>query len=379
MAILSHAEDAPSLLDGEIELDEAYFGGRRKGKRARGVAGKVPVFGTLECDGQVHVSVVADVSAATLLKLTVKKVRRCSVVYTDRFGRYDSLMFGGYRHLKIDHQKLFSSGRVYINGLEGFWSWAEERLMKHHGVSKLRFPLYLKELEFRYNHRTDDLFDLIANYLCDLVPKQDAPKKRQTKYFKSHYPIVFLTIPTNCSGSNGFLMNATASGTAWSPSMPLMTITGVSAMRSFDEACGRTVVAIHRHLEIQPDQVRLFPTRCVESAHPSVDRKYPSSLNTAFKYLTMIGSSSIIKNFFEVSASPSALIFAIGSLINGLLLQRHFPHRKRCTYLCLMIPLDSSCGNALINRVERPESLSPCISQHGCPLEDSSHNRLPSA
>jgi transposase len=173
MAILSHAEDANSLLGGEIELDEAYFGGRRKGKRGRGAAGKVPVFGILERDGQVHVSVVADVSAATLLRLTVKKVRRGSVVYTDRFGSYDSLMFCGYRHLKIDHQKLFSSGRVYINGLEGFWSWAKERLMKHHGVSKARFPLYLKELEFRYNHRTDDLFDQVANYLCDLVPKRD--------------------------------------------------------------------------------------------------------------------------------------------------------------------------------------------------------------
>jgi transposase len=69
------------------------------------------------------------------------------------------------RHLKIDHQKLFSSGRVYIKGLEGFWSWAKERLMNHHGISKARFPLYIKELEFRYNHRTDDLFDLIANCL----------------------------------------------------------------------------------------------------------------------------------------------------------------------------------------------------------------------
>jgi len=173
LAILSHAEDAPSLLGGEIELDEAYFGGRRKGNRGRGAAGKVPVFGILERDGQVHVSVVPDVSAATLLTLTVKKVRRGSVVYTDRFGSYDSLMFCGYRHLKVDHQKFFSSGRVYINGLEGFWSWAKERLMKHHGVSKHRFPLYLKELEFRYNHRGEDLFDLIANYLCDLVPKRD--------------------------------------------------------------------------------------------------------------------------------------------------------------------------------------------------------------
>ena len=111
--------------------------------------------------------------ATTLLKLTIKKVRRSSVVYTDKFGSYSSLMLCGYRHLKVDHQKYFSSGRVYINGLEGFWSWAKERLMKHHGVSKDRFPLYLKELEFRYNHRTGDLFDQVANYLCDLVPKQD--------------------------------------------------------------------------------------------------------------------------------------------------------------------------------------------------------------
>jgi transposase len=173
MAILSHAEDAQSLLGGEIELDEAYFGGRRKGNRGRGAAGKVPVFGILEREGRVHVSVVPDVSAATLLKLTIKKVRRGSVVYTDKFGSYNSLMFCGYRHLKVDHQKYFSSGKVYINGLEGFWSWAKERLIKHHGVSKDRFPLYLKELEFRYNNRHGDLFDQVATYLCDLVPKRD--------------------------------------------------------------------------------------------------------------------------------------------------------------------------------------------------------------
>jgi len=173
MAILSHAEDASALLGGEIELDEAYFGGRRKGNRGRGAAGKVPVFGILERDGQVHVSVVPNVSAETLLKLTVKKVRRGSVVYTDKFKIYDSLMFCGYRHLKVDNHKYFSSGRVYINGLEGFWRWAKERFMKHHGVSRERFPLYLKELEFRYNYSNQDLFDQVANYLCDLVPKRD--------------------------------------------------------------------------------------------------------------------------------------------------------------------------------------------------------------
>ena len=173
MSILSHAEDAEALLGGEIELDEAYFGGRRKGNRGRGAAGKVPVFGILERDGLVHVNVVPNVTAETLLGLTVKKVRRGSVVYTDKFRSYDSLMFCGYRHLKVDHGKYFSSGKVYINGMEGFWSWAKERFIKHHGVSKEYFPLYLKELEFRYNNRNSDIFDQVANYLCDLVPKRD--------------------------------------------------------------------------------------------------------------------------------------------------------------------------------------------------------------
>lgn len=173
MSILSHAEDANMLLGGEIELDEAYFGGKRKGNRGRGAAGKVPVFGILERNGIVHVNVVPNVTAETLLGLTVKKVRRGSVVYTDKFRSYDSLMFCGYRHLKVDHGKYFSSGKVYINGLEGFWSWAKERFIKHHGVSKKYFPLYLKELEFRYNNRNDDIFDQVANYLCDLVPEWD--------------------------------------------------------------------------------------------------------------------------------------------------------------------------------------------------------------
>ena len=170
-SILAHAEDAFDLLGGEIELDESYFGGRRKGNRGRGAAGKVPVFGVLERQGKVRVTVVPDVSAKTLIGFTVKTVRRGSIVYTDKFRSYDSLMFCGYRHLKVDHNKRFSSGKVYINGLEGFWSWAKEKIIKHHGVSKEKFPLYLKELEFRYNNRHTDIFENVADYMCDLVPK----------------------------------------------------------------------------------------------------------------------------------------------------------------------------------------------------------------
>ncbi|HDM69924.1 MAG TPA: DDE transposase, partial [Thermotogales bacterium] len=66
---------------------------------------------------------------------------------------------------RIDHGKRFANGKVYINGIEGFWSYAKERLMKYHGVSVRTFPLYLKELEFRYNNRDRDLFEELVKLL----------------------------------------------------------------------------------------------------------------------------------------------------------------------------------------------------------------------
>lgn len=112
-AILAASEDAEQLLAGEIEIDESYFGGRRRGKRGRGAASKVPVFGILERNGVVKVEVVRDVSAGNLLEMTIKIVRRGSVVYSDRFRSYDTLIFCGYRHLRVDHGKRFSTGKVY--------------------------------------------------------------------------------------------------------------------------------------------------------------------------------------------------------------------------------------------------------------------------
>lgn len=169
-AILSQGKDYELLLKGEVEADESYFGGKRKGPRGRGARDKVPVFGILERNGLVPVDVVANVGAKTLLKMTIKKLRRRSIVYTDKFHSYDSLVFCGYRHLKVDHGKYFASGKVYINGLEGFWSFAKERLMKYPGVSKKKFPLYLKELEYRYNNRNKNLFVLLTHLLADFVP-----------------------------------------------------------------------------------------------------------------------------------------------------------------------------------------------------------------
>jgi len=154
-------------LKGELETDESYFGGRRKGKRGRGAGHKTIVFGILERGGKVSVSIVTDVKAESLMNETVEKVRRGSIVYTDKWRGYDSLMFCGYRHLNIDHQYKFKQRKVYINGIEEFWSFAKERLMKHHGISKEKFLYYIKEMEWRYNNREKDLFGVLVELMLD--------------------------------------------------------------------------------------------------------------------------------------------------------------------------------------------------------------------
>jgi transposase len=160
------ANDYATGLSGEVELDETYVGGKRKGKRGRGAAGKVPVFGMLERAGKVVVEVVSDVKEKTLMGLITKTIEPGSLTYSDGFKSYNSLIVNGYEHIRIDHEKEFANGKAHINSIESFWAYAKERLAKYHGVSPLKLYLYLKELEFRFNNRQAlDLFELINSQL----------------------------------------------------------------------------------------------------------------------------------------------------------------------------------------------------------------------
>ena len=106
-----------------------------------------------------HNYVIRTVTGETLLEMAIKKVKRGILIYTDKFRSYNGLISYGFRHLRVDYGKRFVNGKVYINGIEGFWSFAKERLMKYHGVNPVKFPLSLKELEFRTNNRHHDLYD----------------------------------------------------------------------------------------------------------------------------------------------------------------------------------------------------------------------------
>ncbi|EMU11362.1 transposase, partial [Acinetobacter baumannii ABNIH22] len=90
--IMYHLDQtADDIFEGEVELDESYFGGTRKGKRGRGAGGKVAVFGILKRGGMVYVKVVPDTKSDTLMPVITRKVAPDSVVYTDSYRSYNVL------------------------------------------------------------------------------------------------------------------------------------------------------------------------------------------------------------------------------------------------------------------------------------------------
>ena len=148
-------------LNGEVEIDESYFGGKRKGQRGRGAKNKTIVFGILERKGKIYTKIVENVSAETLMGEIKNKTKKGSVFYTDGWKSYTSLEQYG-KHNIIRHDKdEFVENHNHINGIEGFWSFAKERFHKYHGINKNNYPFYLKEMEFRFNHRNESIFNLL--------------------------------------------------------------------------------------------------------------------------------------------------------------------------------------------------------------------------
>ena len=157
--------ESEAMFGGEIEVDESYFGGRRKGKRGRGAASKIPVFGLSLPDsglfanhekvkrgGKVYTKIIPDVSGATLIPIIERKVVPDSIVYSDCWRGYNVLDVSDVHHFRINHSKLFADRHNHINGIENFWNQAKRNMQKFNRVPKDQFGLYLKECEWRFNN-----------------------------------------------------------------------------------------------------------------------------------------------------------------------------------------------------------------------------------
>lgn len=152
--IIAHhlEQESHEVFDGEIEVDESYFGGHRKGKRGRGAAGKVPVFGLLKRGGRVYTKIIADAKSEALIPIIERKIVPDSIVYSDCWRGYNALDVTEFKHYRINHSKLFANKHNHINGIENFWNQAKRHLRKFNGVPRQHFGLFLKECEWRFNN-----------------------------------------------------------------------------------------------------------------------------------------------------------------------------------------------------------------------------------
>jgi transposase len=150
--------------EGEVEVDESYFGANRvRGRRGRGAGRKTPVFGILERGGRVHTQIVRNCSKTTLQAIILGRIDPSASIHSDGWRGYDGLVEAGFaKHHRIrHHEDSFAGKGVHINGIESFWSFAKRRLAKFNGVPPASFPLFLKETEFRFNHRHRDLYRIM--------------------------------------------------------------------------------------------------------------------------------------------------------------------------------------------------------------------------
>lgn len=166
---------------GGVEMDEMYYGGRRKGSRGRPMAGdyadkKVTVIGMVERKGRVRAVIADDVKGSTMLGLVKEHVLPKSTVFTDDFCSYDVMdrHYNEYVHRRINHSaKIYVMGDVHTNTIDGFWALVKTGIRGvYHSVGRHYLQTYLNEYSFRYNRR----FDVQPMFLSFLqqVEKRDS-------------------------------------------------------------------------------------------------------------------------------------------------------------------------------------------------------------
>ncbi len=165
-AIYWHQLNQKNQFFGKIEMDESYFGAKRKRgqsgklKRGRGT-NKQPVFGIFERNGRVYTEIVPDCKQDTLQRIIRGKVSIESELHTDSWRGYNGLVDVGYnKHFRVKHGenefvKYEKGVKSHINGIEGFWSFTKRRLAKFNGT-KTNFHLHLKECEWRWKQSNEE-------------------------------------------------------------------------------------------------------------------------------------------------------------------------------------------------------------------------------
>ena len=162
-----YGQDDSVSLDGEVEMDEMYLGGREinkhqdkhvEGTQGRSTKTKIPIFGMQERGGKVVAMKVEDTKGTTLMPIVSQFVEEGSTTYTDEANIYNQLGNNGYIHEFVNHsqREYVRASDIHTNGIEGFWAHFKRVIFStYHMVSKDYLPRYIDEQVYRWNTRKE--------------------------------------------------------------------------------------------------------------------------------------------------------------------------------------------------------------------------------
>jgi len=140
-------------LDGDVEIDETYIGGKRR--MANKFSNKSVVFGAVERNGRVMSVKVQTAGARILIPKIEQGIALGAHIHSDEWRSYATLSKRGYTHTTVNHSKLeYVRGSAHTNTIEGFWSQLKRSIDgTYHAVSPKYLQSYVDEFVFRYNLR----------------------------------------------------------------------------------------------------------------------------------------------------------------------------------------------------------------------------------
>jgi transposase-like protein len=164
------------ILDGEVELDETFIGGKNKNRhydkkvknsQGRSFKDKTPVLGMLQRGGKLVCRVVESTSQEHLTPHIFETIKPTAILFTDEWRGYD-IAGQSYDRRIVDHsRKQYANGDAYTNTLEGAWSHLKRSIIGvYHYVSRKYLQRYVDEFVFHYNTRelsNRERFDLFIH------------------------------------------------------------------------------------------------------------------------------------------------------------------------------------------------------------------------